>query len=91
MIGAFFFFVIGKALQAQTRTPTTGREGLVGKTGRVTEAIDPVGKVVVWGERWQAVSADEAPIPAQARVEVVKVDEMTLHVRLADRAAANEE
>jgi membrane-bound serine protease (ClpP class) len=91
MIGAFFSFVLSKALQAQKRTPTTGREGLVGKTGRVTEAIDPVGKVVVWGERWQAVSVDETPIPAQARVEVVAVDEMTLHVRPIGKTATDKE
>lgn len=84
LIGAFFFFIVSKALQAQTRTPTTGREGLVGKVGRVTEAIDPVGKVAVWGERWRAVSADDDPIVVQTRVEIITVEKMTLHVRPID-------
>lgn len=79
--GAFFFFIIGKALQAQARTPTTGIEGLVGQVGRVSQALDPEGTIAVWGERWRAISADGEPIPEGERAEVVSVKGMTVYVR----------
>ena len=91
LMGAFFFFILSKALQAQTRTPTTGKEGLVGKVGRVTEQIDPVGKVAVWGERWRAVSADGEPLSEQIRVEIVAVDGMTLRVRPVKESSSGDE
>jgi membrane-bound serine protease (ClpP class) len=88
VVGAFFFFVISKALQAQSRRPTTGREGLIGRTGRVSKAIDPEGIAVIFGERWRAVAeAGSGPIPKGVTVEVVSVSGYVVTVRPADSPA----
>ncbi len=81
LIGGLFAFLVAKALRAQTRRPTTGYQGLVGQVGRVTQTLDPVGMVQVWGERWQAESADRQPIPFGTLVEVVEAGKMRLRVR----------
>ena len=81
VVGAFFFFVIAKALQIQARRPTTGYEGLIGQVGKVVQDIDPSGMVIVWGERWKAVSDDGTAIPQGAEIEVVEANQMRLRVR----------
>ncbi len=64
---------------------TTGAEGLVSKHATARTALDPAGKVFVWGEIWNAVA--ERPVAAGATVEVTAVDGMTLKVRpLAESA-----
>lgn len=80
----FFAFVVAKALRAQKTQPVTGKEGLVGRRGRVKERLDPEGIVLVAGERWQAVSL-EGPIDVGEEVDIVGVEGFRLHVR---RAAA---
>jgi membrane protein implicated in regulation of membrane protease activity len=55
---------------------------LIGATGEVTEAVDPVrgtGRVVVNGQDWAARSS--GPVPAGAKVEVVEADGIVLIVR----------
>lgn len=81
IIGAIFVFLVMVALRAQTRRPTTGYEGLVGLSGRVTQALDPVGMVLVWGERWQAEALDRQTIDVGRQVEVVATERMRLIVR----------
>jgi len=64
----------------------TNVEALVGRVGRITEAVEPLsnrGRVLVGGEDWRAVSAQDTPIPAGERVIVVAVDGVKLVV---DRA-----
>lgn len=80
-IGAIFAFVLTFALRAQRLQPTTGYEGLVGQTGRVTQTLDPVGMVQVWGERWRAEAVDGAVIPSGREIEVVEAGKMRLRVR----------
>ena len=58
---------------------TTGAEGLVSKLAEARTALDPRGKVFVWGEIWNAVA--ERPVAAGQTVEITAVDGMTLHVR----------
>ena len=50
-------------------------------TGTVKVALDPKGTVFVWGERWQATSADGQAIPAGARVQVTAMDGFQFKVR----------
>jgi membrane-bound serine protease (ClpP class) len=76
---AFFLFAVGMGIRAQRRQPTTGREGLVGLVGEVTEALKPNGRVFVEGELWFA-SSDE-PIESREMVQIVAVQGMKLHVR----------
>lgn len=80
-IGAIFVFLLTMALRAQRRHPTTGYEGLVGQVGRVTETLEPVGMVQVFGERWKAEAIDRSTVAAGQEVEVVSARQMRLLVR----------
>ena len=77
----FFLVAIGLAVKAQRRVPLTGIASMVGLTGAAQTDIDPDGQVLVHGEVWQAVSAQD--IPSGASVKVVQVDGMVLHVESA--------
>lgn len=81
VIGALFFFLAIMALRAQHRQPTTGYEGLIGQTARVTQDLDPRGAVLVLGERWNAEAIDGAPIPVGSEVEIVEARSLRLRVR----------
>jgi membrane-bound serine protease (ClpP class) len=60
------------------RKSPVGEEGMVGETGIAKTAIDSEGKVFVHGEYWNAHA--NRPIPAGARVRVVKVQGLTIEV-----------
>lgn len=83
---AIFLFIIGMAVRAQRKQPSTGREGLIGKSGRVRKALVPapsgpvrfIGSVLVHGELWRA-EASEA-FERDEEVVVTGVDGFTLHV-----------
>ena len=66
-------------VRAQSEKVGTGAEGLDGELGRVTQALDPTGKVFVHGEIWNACAASGS-IPEGTRVRVVRVDHMELTV-----------
>lgn len=82
-MGAFALFALLVVTRSQRRRPTTGREGLIGQVGRVTEPLGPKGMVFVDGALWQAVSV-EGPIAQGHLVRVVGVDGLTLLVRAAE-------
>jgi membrane-bound serine protease (ClpP class) len=69
-------------LRSRKWRQSVGVEGLVGELGEVREAIDGRGMVFVHGELWRATALQK--IPAGARVRVVKVEGLTLHVEPAD-------
>ena len=55
----------------------TNVEALLGRTGVVSEAIEPGtgrGRVLVEGENWRGVTLDERALPAGTKVSVVQVD-----------------
>src|SRR5207249_204472 len=56
------------------RKSTVGEEGMIGETGVAKTDIHEQGKVLVHGEYWNASS--ERPIPAGARVRVMKVHDL---------------
>ncbi|MBN1426841.1 MAG: nodulation protein NfeD [Anaerolineae bacterium] len=85
LLGGIFFFMVMMAIRAQKRRPTTGSEGLIGEIGRVTQDLTPEGKILIWGERWQAEAIDEQSIPVGSDVEVVEVRGMWLRVRRKER------
>ena len=60
------------------RKSIVGEEGMVGESGVAKSDIYKEGKVWVHGEYWNARS--ERPIPAGARVRVVKVNGLTVDV-----------
>lgn len=69
-------------LRSRKWRQSVGVEGLVGEFGEVREAIDGRGMVFVHGELWRATALEK--IPVGARVRVVKVEGLTLHVEPAD-------
>lgn len=83
---AIFLFIIGMAVRAQRQQPSTGREGLIGMTGRVRKTLVPApsgpvrytGSVLVHGELWRAESAEA--LEREEEVVVTGVDGFTLHV-----------
>jgi membrane-bound serine protease (ClpP class) len=75
----FFVLIVRKAMTAQRRPLTTGREGLVGEEGSAQSPIADAGKVFIHGEYWEACS--DAPIAAGDKVVVEAVEGMRLKVR----------
>lgn len=85
---AGFFLIVARLVARSHRLKvSTGREGLIGQVGRVRVALDPEGMVFVDGALWEAVT-DDGPIPVGARVEVLSVDGLCLHVRPAEPASS---
>ena len=54
----FFVAIIGLAVKAQMRKPTTGAEGMIGEKGDAVTPVHEDGKVFLKGEHWNAYSAD---------------------------------
>jgi membrane-bound serine protease (ClpP class) len=75
----FFMFLVGLGVKALRSKPTTGQEGLVGEIGEALTLLNPTGRVRVHGEQWNAVSLS-GTIPQDAKVRVVKLDNLTLSV-----------
>ncbi len=67
------------AIRARLKKPTTGIEGLVGSIGIAESDFRPDGQIAVHGEIWSAESGDK--IKKGDKVEVIKVDKLTLAVR----------
>ncbi|MDX1687481.1 MAG: nodulation protein NfeD [Candidatus Promineifilaceae bacterium] len=82
----FFLFLLTMALRAQREQPLTGKEGLIGRTGRVRKTFVPApsgsltfaGSVLVHGEIWQA-EAEEA-VKTGEKVVVTGAEGFTLRV-----------
>lgn len=61
----------------------TGVDALLGKTGYVTERIEPgarPGRVLIEGEDWRGVAIDDSVLEPGTRVMVISVDGTTLTV-----------
>jgi membrane-bound serine protease (ClpP class) len=80
--GAFFGFVIAKAVSIQRRPATTGAEGLVGALATARTDLAPTGTVFLKGEWWRA-EAEDGPIQAGEKVRVESVEGFQLRVRRA--------
>ena len=79
ILGGFFAWIIGKAVQARHRQVLTGSEELIGAHGQVRTALDPIGHVFVKGALWRARSDHEGLRVGDA-VVVESVDGLTLTV-----------
>ena len=77
--GAFFAFVVAKAVAIQRRQPTTGAEALIGAVAVARTDLSPTGTVFLKGERWEA-EAEDGPIEAGAKVRVKAVEGFRLRV-----------
>ena len=76
VVVGFLMFMVLRVHRSQVKT---GTEGLVHRRAVVRTALDPQGKVFVWGEIWHAVA--EQPVAPGETVEIVEVDGMMLKVR----------
>ncbi len=77
-VGGFFVAVAFLVMRAQTSRTATGTSGMVGEIALVKTPLSPRGKVMVYGEIWNAVAA--VPIAAGASVRIVKADGLLLEV-----------
>jgi membrane-bound serine protease (ClpP class) len=75
-----FGFGLRKVMQAHDLQAITGAEGLIGARGTVKVALDPQGTILIWGERWHAVSTDGDPIAVGEPVKVIERDGFLLKV-----------
>jgi membrane-bound serine protease (ClpP class) len=85
LLGSFFAWVIGKAVQARHRQVHTGSEELIGAHGVVRSRLDPIGHVFVKGALWRAHTADDSPLEVGQEVVVEGIDGLTLTVAPAVR------
>ncbi len=84
---AVTIFLMRLVLRSFRWKQSTGLEELVGQVAEVTEAIHGgseaasarPGMVFVHGELWRAVALEQ--VPKGARVRVVRVEGLTLHVK----------
>jgi membrane-bound serine protease (ClpP class) len=82
LAAGFFAFAVAKVVAARRRPPFTGLDSLIGQTAEVRKALEPEGIVFLEGELWSACAEDD-PIPAGARVQVVGREGFRLRVRPA--------
>ena len=70
---------------SRRRRAAVGPETLVGTLAEVVEAVEPVGRVKVNGELWnaRAGAAVDVPLEAGERVRIVAIEELTLVVEPA--------
>lgn len=83
----FFAFVVAKAVSAQHRRATTGRDALVGSVGEARQLLDPEGMVFIHGELWQARSCTGL-IAAGTPVRVIATKGLRLLVEPVPGAGA---
>ncbi len=82
IMGAVFLLILTYAIRSLRGPIRTGKESVVGRTGRARSPIDPTGTVQLAGEQWSAQLAPEAPpIPRGARIEVIDAHGIRLTVR----------
>lgn len=65
----------------------TNVDALIGKTGIVTQRIDPAshsGRVSIQGEDWRGATIDGTPLEPGTRITVIEVDGTTLKVDRED-------
>jgi len=80
--GAMFGVIVGFGIRALKVPVRTGQESLIGKTGTVTVALNPMGQVQLGSELWTAEAAEgSGKMRKGDRVEVVEVKGLRLKVR----------
>jgi membrane-bound serine protease (ClpP class) len=75
----FFLFIIGMGIKAQRKKVVTGLEALTGNTCEVIDELDPIGRVRVNGEMWNAESLS-GNIGKGQRVRIKEIKNLKLFV-----------
>lgn len=79
-VSMIFIFLVYLVIRTHARRTITGKEGMVGETGKVLTWSDQEGKVFVHGEIWRAVAEDS--LLRGDRIEVLEVKNgLTLKVK----------
>lgn len=78
--GAFFAYIVAKAVQARRFPLAMGMSTLVGKIGEARTDLNPTGTVLVASELWTA-EAQDGNVPVGKPVQVVGVDGVKLLVK----------
>jgi membrane-bound serine protease (ClpP class) len=85
-MAAFVLAISYLVYRSQKSKATLGFDGLLGQIGDVRARINPIGKVFVHGEYWNAEADDEVDVGE--KVEIVGYEGMNLKVRrLKNRSA----
>jgi membrane-bound serine protease (ClpP class) len=77
-VAVITIFLVRLVYLSHRRRSTVGEEGMLGEIGIAKTDIHAEGKVLVHGEYWNAYS--QRPIPAGARVRVIKVQGLRVEV-----------
>ncbi|MFN8634059.1 MAG: nodulation protein NfeD [Chloroflexota bacterium] len=80
VMAGFFLAVARLVAKSHHLKPVTGREALIGQSGRARTALEPDGMVFVESALWEATTVD-GPIATGESVEVVALDGLRLLVR----------
>jgi membrane-bound serine protease (ClpP class) len=79
----FFLFIIGMGLKAQRQKTVTGSNAMIGKTGVSIETLNPLGRVMLQGEIWNAASVS-GEIDKGEKIRVVAIEHLQLQVEPVD-------
>jgi membrane-bound serine protease (ClpP class) len=77
----FFGVALSAVARAQRLTVKISTADIIGRSGRATTPLDPLGTVQIESELWTAVGDDDSVIEAGDEVEVVAVDGLKLQVK----------
>jgi membrane-bound ClpP family serine protease len=80
IVGTLVFIVHRAIVPSLRRKKVTGREGMIGLAGEVTQALKPNGVVKIADEYWQAKSLS-GDIGIGDKVEVVDINGLNLEVK----------
>jgi len=75
-----FGLALWAVMRAYNKPPLTGEHRMIGEIGTVRAALNPVGTVRVFGEQWNAESADGESIAEGTEIKVVEVKGLKVKV-----------
>ncbi|NOY23600.1 MAG: nodulation protein NfeD [Acidobacteria bacterium] len=81
-VAVLVILLVRLVLKAHMNQPMAGKESLVGMAGFAVQSFEKMGKVFVNGEYWNAITA--TPVEKDQEIEVVKIANMILHVKLKE-------
>ncbi|MCW8879333.1 MAG: nodulation protein NfeD [Kangiellaceae bacterium] len=72
-------FIVSMIIKSRRSPEVSGQKELINHTAIATESFDGLGRVMIRGEVWQAIS--EQPISKSQQVKVVAIDGLTLKIK----------